>query len=140
MIAYFDTSGAVPLLVAEPGSARAASLWDAADQVVSVRLIYPETRAALAQAERLGRVTARQLRAAVAAFDFLFDEIDLVEVDDALARRAGELAEVRQLRGYDAVHLAAADRVRDPDVVVVAGDGALLEAATAEGMTVAKLP
>ena len=140
MIAYFDTSAVVPLLVAEPGSARAASLWDGADRVVSVRLMYPETRAALAQAERLGRLTARQLRDAVTQFDSVFEEIDIVEVDDDLARRAGELAEVRQLRGYDAVHLAAADRVRAPNVVVIAGDGALLQAATAEGMAVAELP
>jgi uncharacterized protein len=140
VIAYFDTSAVMPLLIAEPGSARSASLWDSADRVVSVRLIYPETRAALAQAERLGRLTARQLRDAVTGFDSLFEEIDIVEVDDALARRAGELAEVGRLRGYDAVHLAAADRVRDPNVVVIAGDGALLDAATAEGMTVAALP
>ena len=140
MIAYFDTSAVVPLLITEPGSARAASLWDSADRVVSVRLIYPETRAALAQAERLGRLTARQLRDAVTAFDSLFEEIDLAEVDDALARRAGDLAEARRLRGYDAVHLAAADRVRDPNVVVIAGDGALLDAATAEGLMVAELP
>jgi predicted nucleic acid-binding protein len=139
VIAYFDTSAVMPLLIAEPGSARAASLWDGADRVVSVRLVHPEARAALAQAERLGRLTARQLRDAVTEFHSLFEEIDLVEVDDALARRAGELAEVRQLRGYDAVHLAAANRVNDPDVVVVAGDGALLDAATAEGMTVAEL-
>ena len=112
----------------------------AADRVVSVRLIYPETRAALAQATRLGRLTARQLRDAVNGFDSLFEEIDLVEVDDVLARRAGQLAEVRQLRGYDAVHLAAAERVRDPNVVVIAGDGALLEAAAAEGMAVGELP
>lgn len=140
MIAYFDTSAVVPLLIAEPSSARAGSLWDAADRVVSVRLLYPETRAALAQAKRLGRLTARQLRGAVTEFDSLLDEIDIVEVDDAFARRAGELAEVRQLRGFHAVHLAAADRVRDPDVVVIAGDGALLEAATAEGLAVAELP
>jgi uncharacterized protein len=140
VIAYFDTSALVPLLIAEPGSARAASLWDSADRVVSVRLVYPETRAALAQAERLGRLTARHLGDAVTEFDSLFAEIDLVEVDDTLARRAGELAEVRRLRGYDAVHLAAADRIRDPNVVVIAGDSALLDAATAEGMTVAELP
>ena len=140
MIAYFDTSAMMPLLIAEAGSARAASLWDSADRVVSVRLVYPETRAALAQAERLGRLTARHLRVAVTGFDTLFEEMDLVKVDDALARRAGELAEARQLRGYDAVHLAAADRVRDPNVVVIAGDGALLEAAAAEGLAVAELP
>jgi predicted nucleic acid-binding protein len=140
VIAYFDTSAVVPLLIAEPGSARAASLWDGADRAVSVRLIYLETRAALAQATRLGRLTARQLRDAVNGFDSLFEEIDLVEVDDVLARRAGQLAEVRQLRGYGAVHLAAAERVRDPNVVVIAGDGALLEAAAAEGMAVGELP
>jgi hypothetical protein len=44
------------------------------------------------------------------------------------------------LRGYDAVHLAAADRIRDPDVVVVAGDHALLDAASAEGLAIAALP
>jgi uncharacterized protein len=140
VIAYFDTSAVVPLLIAESGSARAASLWDGANRVVSVRLLYPETRAALAQAKRLGRLTTQQLRDAVTEFDSLFEVIDLVGVDDALARRAGELAEVRQLRGYDAVHLAAADRVRDPEVVVIAGEGALLEAATAEGLAVAELP
>lgn len=140
MIAYFDTSAVVPLLIDEPGSARATSLWDGADRVVSVRLLYPETRAALAQAERLGRLTARQLRGAVTEFDSLFEVIDLVEVDHVLAVRAGELAEARRLRGYDAVHLAAAERVRDPDVVVIAGDRVLLDAAADEGMAVAALP
>lgn len=137
MIAYFDTSAVVPLLVVEPGSARAASLWDGADRAVSVRLVYPEGRAALAQARRLGRLTARELRAAVTELDSKYEEFDLVEVDNELARGAGHLAEAHGLRGYDAVHLAAANRVRDSDLVVVAGDEALLSAATAEGMTIA---
>lgn len=137
MIAYFDTSAVVPLLVAEAGSARAAALWDGADRVVSTRLVYPEGRAALAQAHRLGRLTARQLRAAVQALDERYAELDIVEIDDDLARHAGRLTELHALRSYDAVHLAAADRVRDPDLVVVAGDGALLAAATASGMAVA---
>jgi predicted nucleic acid-binding protein len=140
VIAYFDTSAVVPLLIAEAGSARAASLWDNADRVVSARLLYPETRAALAQAQRLGRITPRNLRNAVIDFDAMFEEMDLVELDDPLARRAGELAEAHRLRGYEAVHLAAADRIRDPDVVVIAGDSALLEAATIEGMSIAELP
>ena len=62
----------MPLLIAEPGSARAASLWDNADRAVSVRLLYPETRAALAQAQRLGRITTRHLRDAVTDFDSVF--------------------------------------------------------------------
>ena len=137
MIAYFDTSALVRMLVVEPGSARAASLWDGADRVVSVRLVYPEGRAALAQAHRLGRLTARQVRGAVTELDSKYKEFDLVEVDDELARHAGHLAEAHGLRGYDAVHLAAADRMCDPDLVVVAGDEALLSAATAEGRSLA---
>lgn len=137
MIAYFDTSAIVPLLITEPGSARAAQLWDVADRVVSARLVYPEGRAALAQAHRLGRLTARQLRAAVDELDARYAELYFVEVDDLLARRAGEFAEAHGLRGYDAVHLAAADRLRESELVVVAGDNALLAAATAEGLATA---
>jgi len=57
VIAYYDTSAVVPLLIAEPGSARAATLWDQADRVISVRLLYPEARTALADAKRLGRLS-----------------------------------------------------------------------------------
>jgi len=140
VIAYFDTSAIVPLLVAEPGSARAASLWDGADRVVSARVAYPEGRAALAHAQRLGRLTSRQLRIAVTDLDIWFDQVDVMEIDERLAHRAGELAEAHRLRGYDAVHLAAAERLGDgPDLVVVAGDGALLKAASAEGIAVAAI-
>ncbi|CAN5819560.1 hypothetical protein BH18ACT2_BH18ACT2_20760 [soil metagenome] len=38
MIAYFDTSAIVPLLIDEPGTALAARTWTIADRVVSVRL------------------------------------------------------------------------------------------------------
>jgi predicted nucleic acid-binding protein len=137
VIAYFDTSAVVPLLVDEPGSVRAESLWATAERVVSARLVYPEARAALAHAARLGRLTATQLRAAVGELDARMTQLDIVEIDESLAKEAGALAEARRLRGYDAVHLAAAVRVRDEDLVVVAGDEALLEAATAEGLATA---
>ena len=107
MIAYFDTSAVVPLLIAEAGSDRAATLWTTADRVVSVRLFYPETRAALAQAQRLGRLTARNLRAAVDQLDALLGDIEIIELDEALAHRASDLSQTHRLRGHDAVHLAA---------------------------------
>ena len=137
MIAYFDTSALVPLLIAEEGSASVRHLWDAAGRVASARLIYPEARAALAQARRLERLTARQIRSAVRELDERYDQLDLIDLDDALARHGGELAEAYALRGYDAVHLAAAERLGDPDLVVVAGDRALLHAAEAEGLATA---
>lgn len=49
----------------------------------------------------------------------MMQQRDVVEIDGSRVRRAGNLAEQYALRGYDAVHLAAADRVRDRDLVVV---------------------
>ena len=137
MIAYFDTSALIPLLVDEPGSERSSRLWDVADNVVAVRLIYAEARAALAQATRLGRLAATDLATAIDALEGLYANLDLLEVDEGLVRRAGELAQDHALRGYDAVHLAAAERIRDDVTVMVAGDHDLCTAAETLGMAVA---
>ena len=135
MISYFDTSALVPLIVAEPGSSAARELWDGASRVASVRLVYPEARAALAQAHRGRRLTARQLRRAVTSLDALCAQLDVVDVDDDLARRAGELAEAHGLRGYDAVHLASALAVADRDLVFVSWDAVLSAAAARARLT-----
>jgi len=137
VIVYFDTSALVPLLVVEPGSGTARDLWDHASRVASVRLVYPEARAALAQARRVGRLTARQLRRSVDALDHLCAQLDIVELDADLAHHAGVLAETHRLRGYDAVHLAAAEWLADVDVVMAAGDRDLLGAASRLGLATA---
>lgn len=138
MIAYFDTSSIVPLLIEEPGSETAGRLWDEADRLVSIRLVYAEGHAALAQAARGGRVDQRQLRRAVTDLLGLYGQLDLVEITDALVRRAGSLAETRALRGYDALHLAAAEFVKDNEIVFVSGDASLCQAADDLGMQVAR--
>lgn len=136
MIAYFDTSALIPLLVEESGSERAGRIWDAANRVASVRLIYAEARAALAQASRLGRLTPAQFHVIIGSLDGVCSQLDMIEVDDPLVRHAGELAENHALRGYDAVHLAAAIRVADETTVLVAGDRDLCDAAGALGLAV----
>jgi predicted nucleic acid-binding protein len=133
VIAYFGTSALVPLLIAEPGSAVAGRLWDTADRVVSARLLYPEARAALVMVHRQNRLTTRQHRAAKRELNGLYRQLDIVEIDSDLAASAGDLAETYGLRGYDAVHLAAALLVHDPDVVLAAGDSDLLTAASTAG-------
>jgi uncharacterized protein len=138
VIAYFDTSALLPLLIEEPGSGRSGRVWDAAEHVTSVRLVYAEARAALAQAARMGRVATDDLTVAIEELGGLYDQLDRLEVDDLLVRRAGELAQRHALRGYDAVHLAAAERVRDDATVMVAGDHRLCEAAEAIGLAVAR--
>lgn len=136
MIAYFDTSSLIPLIVEEPGSERAAVVWNEARHVVSVRLIYAEARATLAQAARLGRVADGRLDDLVTALDDLYRQLHHLDVDDALVHRAGDLAEWFSLRGYDAIHLAGAERVADDDAVLVAGDRDLCTAARALGLAV----
>jgi predicted nucleic acid-binding protein len=137
VIAYFDTSAIVPLVVDEPGSHDAHRLWSLAERLVTVRLAYAEGRAALARAWRLDRLDRRGLRRAVAALDDVMDGMDLAEVTDSLVRDAGELAASRALRGYDAVHLAAARSFLADMAVFVAADHELCEAAAAEGFAVA---
>ena len=139
MIAYFDTSAIVPLVVDEPGTEAAGTIGDRADRLISTRLARVEARAALARAARIGRLTSRQLLAAKPELDGLLDQLDLVDIDDELVRSAAELAEVHALRAYDAVHLAAAARLAADDVVVVAGDRALLTGAHAIGLAVATI-
>lgn len=137
MIAYFDTSALIPLLIDEPGSSRAGRVWDVADHVTSVRLVYTEARAALAQAARLGLLVEADLALTLDGLERLYGQLDLLEVDDLLVHRAGELAQLHALRGYDALHLAAAERVRGGTTVVVAGDRDLCDAAGTLGLAVA---
>lgn len=61
--------------------------------------------------------------------------MDVIGLDPVLARTAGELAERHALRGYDAVHLASAIAIDDPDLVMATWDRDLA-AATAHHRTV----
>jgi len=137
VIAYFDTSAVIPLIIGEPSSSRCVQLWNEATRSISVRLLYPESRAALARAERMRRITKRQHAAAVVELERLTAEMDRVEITEELARNAGDLAHAHQLRGYDAVHLAAAMAALDAELVLVTGDANLAAAARAVGMAVA---
>jgi predicted nucleic acid-binding protein len=128
VIGYLDTSVFVPLVVAEPTSESCRRFWDDADSVVSSRLLYAEAAAALAQAQRMGRLTEEGLDASLRLLDELWREIDVVEVDQIVVERAAILARRFQLRGYDAVHCASAEQINDDDVVAGARDGKLIRA------------
>jgi predicted nucleic acid-binding protein len=93
--------------------------------VASSILAYPENRVALAAARRGGRLTAREHARALADFEDLQGELVSIGVDEALARRAGSLADELRLRGYDAVHLATALELGDDDVALVTWDADL---------------
>ena len=140
MIAYFDTSAAVKLLLSESASGEAMHIWTAAHTVVSSLLMYPEARAALRRAARERRLSEAELRLAVVGFERLWSQMAQVAVVPPLARRAGVLAHEQNLRAYDAVHLASAELLRSDELVFVGADRDLCAAARRLGFAVARLP
>lgn len=134
MIVYFDSSALVPLLVDESGTELCRSLWAGADELVTCRIAFVEVAAALAQANRLGRLTEVEHGRALEGLEKLWLGLSLVEVDAQLSTSAAHLAARLALRGYDAVHAAAAALIADDNAVAVAGDRALLDAWSALGV------
>ena len=135
MIGYFDTPALVSMLIDESGSHAARRAWDESSGTAGTPLLYVEARTALARAHRLERVTARQHRDAVAKLDRLYGELHVIEIAELLVRAAAALAEAHALRGYDAVHLAAARQLAaDGDLVFVSGDRTLIAAASTVGL------
>jgi uncharacterized protein len=129
VIAYFDTSAVVPLLVDdEPGAAVCRRVWELAESVVTTRLLYVEAAAALARAGRMGRLTVAAHDTALDGLDEVWMQFDVVEVTDVLIRRAATLARDQQLRGFDAVHCAAGLSVAVPGTLALTGDRDLLAA------------
>ncbi|MFV1970034.1 MAG: type II toxin-antitoxin system VapC family toxin [Acidimicrobiia bacterium] len=138
-IVYFDSSALVKLVVDEPGSDVASSLWDGADAVVSSGLAYPEVRAALAAAHRSGRISSRSLSRAKRSWEELWEALMIVIPRRGLLVDAGGEAERHHLRGYDAVHLSSALTLGSSHVVIAAWDDRLRDGAAAAGLSVAPL-
>ncbi|TAM71282.1 MAG: PIN domain-containing protein [Microbacteriaceae bacterium] len=134
MIAYFDTSAFLPLAVDEAGSARCRRLWDTADQIVVTRLVHVEMSAALATAERLGRITSNDHDDALLLVAAVWRQCNIRELDAQLMIAAGHLARRFGLRGDDAVHCAAAAELGGHEFAA-SGDRALLKAWNALGLT-----
>lgn len=135
MIAYFDTSAIVKLVIDEDESDVASEIWSGAREVVTGELSYPEARAAVAGAHRAGRLDQRAHVAAVRLIDDLIGQVTLARADWEIACAAGDLAASHALRGYDAVHLATA--LAAGATAMITWDRGLARAAGACGLSVA---
>jgi hypothetical protein len=136
-LVYYDSSAFVKLLADEAGSDLAAELWDACDAAVASRLAYPEVRAALAAAARNHDLGDHDLGTAEQAWDGYWAATRPVELTPAVEQHAGQLARAHALSGTDAVHLASALAIGDPDLIVAAWDRRLHTAAQEAGLRVA---
>lgn len=110
MILYLDTSALVKLFVNEEGSERVRTAVSCGKSVATHSIAYVETCAAFARMahdrgkDALFLDLRRDLDTQWAAWD-------IVGVTDALVRRAADFAGRYRLRGYDSLHLAAAESV-----------------------------
>lgn len=135
-LAFWDSSALLKLLVEEPGTDVAVALWDEATAVAAGRLAVPEMSAALAAAERSGRIDPERLRVAAGEWRRYLAALDVVELTPAVGHHAADLAAAHALSGADAVHLATALALRDRALVIATWDRRLASAASAEGLDV----
>ena len=118
------------------GHRLAQDLWSAADHVITASITYVETRAALAAGRRGRPWTAPEQGRLRRAWETAWREVFVIDVDP-LIPLAADLAEQEGLRGFDAVHLAAA-RMSGCDLVV-ATDRRLCAAARQQQLEVVDL-
>jgi uncharacterized protein len=91
-----------------------------------------EARAAVAR--RLSTRLAARARSELAV---RWLEMEIIPLDEALLVAAGLVAERHRLGALDALHLAAAERVFDSQVIFAAWDAELARAARASGFATA---
>ncbi|MCB8915399.1 MAG: type II toxin-antitoxin system VapC family toxin [Thermoleophilales bacterium] len=128
MIVYLDTSAFVPLLVPETGTAASENLWSKASTIVSTRLLFVEAAAAVARGPRAEILAPREARQVMEALIRRWSAVVPIEIGRGLVEEAARTAFRFGLRGYDAVHCAAAAMIVGEDVVAASSDRQLLAA------------
>lgn len=111
MILYLDTSALVKLYADEAHSDTVREAIGRAEFRGCHIIGYAEACAALARRVRENQVVASVLAARIEELTRDWQHLDVVEATWPLIHRAGQLAVQFGLRGYDSVHLAAAEAV-----------------------------
>lgn len=137
MILYLDTSSLVKIYVEETGSGLVWEWVDEAEAIATSCVAYPEAMSAFARRREKGDLDARSFQRVQETLESDWPSFVLLPVRE---RRAGALAVKHLLRGFDAVHLAAAfdlwDALGSDALVFSTFDWKLLTAARNEGFPV----
>jgi uncharacterized protein len=137
LILYLDTSALVKVYVEEIASDRVRAEAAKAKILVTSVIAYTEARSAFARRCRYDHLSAQELLRVKSQFEEHWPELETVTVDELRSRRAGELAEAYQLKGFDAVHLASAEYFQTNlgRITFACFDGELSRAASSCGMS-----
>ncbi len=136
MILYLETSSLVKLYVREPDSDAVRKLVGAADVVATSILAYAEARAAFARKRREKGISDAAYKSVKEALEQDWPCYFILGLASQTVKTAGDLAEKRALRGFDAVHLASALDLRlsgASAICFLTADTRLRAAARAEG-------
>jgi len=141
LIHYLDTSALVKRYVQEPGAASVRPLFRGRG-VVTARIAHAEIAATMARLCREGELDDVARDRIYGRLDADFSALSVVEIRSGLVRKVPDLVTRHPLRGYDAVHLAAALTVRESGAALTfwAADAALTKAARLEGLRTVLLP
>lgn len=142
MIHYLDTSALVKRYVSEPGSASVRELFARRRSIAVCRIAYAELAAAIARYSREGGIDEVARDELFARLDRDFAAMTVREVKARWLKTIPALVTRAALRGFDAVHLAAALSLRDDGLPVTfwTSDQRLAHAATSEGLRATSLP
>jgi len=141
-VCYLDASAWVKRYFEEPGSSWIDRLFNRETALACANLGHVETAAALARQQRARQLDATKLRSLEAQLDREWADFLQLDVTESVANRAVALTRKWSWRGADAVHLAAAWELKEQlkvlgaDLLFVASDRELLDAAEATGITV----
>jgi predicted nucleic acid-binding protein len=113
MILYLDASALVKRYVAEAGSGQVNEAISKAEVVGTALISRAEIAAALAKAVRMGALVQEEASVSLQVFREEWPDLVRVQVTEMVVTRADALAWEHGLRGYDAVHLAAASLWQD---------------------------
>ncbi|MGZ8845384.1 MAG: type II toxin-antitoxin system VapC family toxin [Pyrinomonadaceae bacterium] len=143
---FFDSSALVKRYAREVGTTWVISLFRSAsaNRIYAGRIASVEVISALTRRSRSGRLAQNTAARAIGRFRRAFaGKFRKVELTERLIERATALAEKHALRGYDAVHLAAALEANDgrialatTPITLISADEELNAAAAAEGLAV----
>lgn len=108
MILYLDASALVKRYVAEPGSTEVNEAITEAEVTGTVTISRVEVAAALGKSVRVGALTQHEALASLQVFRNEWLDLVRVQITEMMVAHADSLVWQHNLRGYDAVHLAAA--------------------------------
>lgn len=139
MIVYLDASALVKKYIEEIGSEKVDRLIDQASTVGTSLISRAEVAAAVAKTVRTRTLPQDEASAALRIFRIEWADLARLQVTETTVARADTLAWQHSLRGYDAVHLAAAliwqEAIGEP-VTLATFDRQLWQSGQAAGLAV----